>query len=152
MAELFERTGRPPRNCTRIRFRGYSMFPALRPGDTLILDVVAAADCSPGDIVCVAGDDGYTVHRVIAVDRSVNPPRIVTKGDSLPYPDPPTDLPPEGMPRVIMVSRGDRGLIRPRGGRFSAFLSRNNLTVGVIRARIAALVRGAARRAFTLFQ
>ncbi len=151
MTKPFERTGRPLRDYTRMTFGGYSMYPALRPGDTLILDVVSAADCAPGDIVCVAGTDGYTVHRVISVDRSVTPPRIVTKGDSLPYPDPPADLPPEGMPRVVMISRASRGLIRPHGGRLSAFLSRNNLTVGVIRARLAALVRGAARRVFALF-
>ncbi len=116
----------------RIAFQGYSMYPALRPGDTLILDIVAPAHCAPGDIICVPRKQELVVHRIIGVDRSVSPPVVVTKGDNLTYPDPPTAVPPAGIPRVILVSRSDGRLVRLRFGRVMAALSGWNLTTGIV--------------------
>lgn len=127
------------------------MYPALRPGDTLILEVAAAGDCAPGDIVCVTREHGYTAHRIITIDGGAVHPWIITKGDSLTYPDPPVPIPAGGIPRVIMVSRAARGLIRPRRGSLIALLSRANLTTGVVRGRIAGIVRSVRGRLFSLF-
>jgi signal peptidase I len=139
-------------NYRRIIFTGYSMYPALRPGDTLILQHAVADDCAPGDIVCIARENGCVVHRIITVDGSRDFPRIITKGDSLTYPDPPVPLPPEGIPRVIMISRAGRGLIRPRYGSLIALLSRANLTAGIIRGKAAGIFRTARGRLYTLFR
>ncbi len=117
------------------------MYPTLRPGDTLILGTVSAAVCAPGDIVCVPGTQGFIAHRIIRIDRSVSPPTIVTKGDNLTYPDPPTTVPPNGIPRVIMVSRGARGLVRPRFRRLMVALSRRNVTVGILQGRLGKIAR-----------
>lgn len=133
----------------RITFRGYSMYPSLRPGDTLILEIAPAGDCAPGDIVCVGRENEYVVHRIVKIDRSQAPPRITTKGDSLTCSDPPVPLPTDGIPRVVMVSRGTRGLIRPRCGMLTALFSRANLTVGIIKGKIARCVRAARGRLFT---
>lgn len=127
------------------------MYPALRPGDTLVLEVAAADDCAPGDIVCLAREHGYTAHRIITIDRGADHPRIVTKGDSLPRPDPPVPVPSGGIPRVVMVSRDARRLIRPRRKKLTALLSRANLTTGVVRGRIAGIVRSARARLLSLF-
>jgi len=137
---------------TRIAFTGYSMYPALRPGDTLILEIAAPDECAPGDIVCVNRENGYSVHRIIRIDGDAVCREITTKGDSLTYPDPPVPIPPGGIPRVIMVARPSGELIRPRRGRLVALLSRANLTPGVARVRIAYLVRTACGRLFGLLQ
>ncbi len=135
----------------RIAFQGYSMYPALRPGDTLILDTVRPADCAIGDIVCVPRKKELVVHRIIGVDRSVSPPVIVTKGDNLTYPDPPTAVPPGGILRVIMVSRSDRRLVRPRFGGVTAALSRRNLTAGIVKGRLGKAARWIRARSLSLF-
>jgi hypothetical protein len=139
-------------NYTRITFAGYSMYPAIRPGDTLILEIAAARDCALGDIVCVGRENEYVVHRIVGIDRVSAPPRIITKGDSLTYSDRPVPLPADGIPRVVMVSRAYRGLIRPRRGRLTAALSRANLTRGIVRGRIAHIVRKIRDRFVTLFE
>jgi signal peptidase I len=138
-------------NYRRVRFEGYSMYPALRPGDTLILGVIPGADCAPGDIVCVPGMQGLIVHRVIRMDRSVIPPTIVTKGDNLTYPDPPAALPPGGIPRVIMISRRAQGPVRPRFRRLMVALSRRNLTIGILKGRLGKVARWMYGRFLALF-
>jgi signal peptidase I len=135
----------------RIRFDGYSMYPALRPGDTLILDVAPTSDCSIGDIVCIPGRNALTAHRIIVLDRRVSPPVFVTKGDNLAYVDPPVAVPADGVLRVVMVSRGGRRLIRPRFRRLTAALSRRNATVGIIKAALGRAVRRVFGRFLELF-
>jgi hypothetical protein len=136
----------------RITFQGYSMYPVLRPGDTLILDIVSAAECALGDIVCVPGKHELVVHRIIGVDRSTSPPALITKGDNLTYPDPPITFPAGGVFRVIMTSRGARGLVRPRFGRLMVFLSRRNMTIGIVRATIGRAARWMSGRFLAPFQ
>ncbi len=128
------------------------MYPALRPGDTLILEIAAPDDCAPGDIVCIGRENEYVVHRIVKIDRSQAPPRITSKGDSLTYPDPPVQLPTGGIPRVVMVSRAARGLIRPHRGKLTALLSRANMTAGIIKGKIARCVRSARARLFAPVQ
>lgn len=130
---------------TRVIFAGYSMYPTLRPGDTLILETVCVDDCAPGDIVCVGRADGFVAHRIVAIEKGKTGPRIITKGDNLTYSD--SLIPPaETLSRVVMVSRGSRGLVRLRRGAVTALFSRANLTRGIVRGRIGALVRAARRR------
>ncbi len=118
------------------------MYPALRPGDTLILRPVLSGECARGDIVCVPGERNFTTHRVVEINRSSAGPMLITKGDNLPYFDSPIVLPSEGIHRVAMICRPGRGPTRPRFGRTRALLSRNNLTVGIIQGRIGRLIRG----------
>ena len=128
------------------------MYPALRPGDTLVLAQVRPHDIAPGDIVCIPLKSDYTAHRIVDVVRGAGLPAIITKGDNLPYPDPPVTLPKGGILKVVMISRAERGHGRPRFGRLLAVLSRNNLTVGIIKGRIGRSLRGAYGRLSTFFQ
>jgi hypothetical protein len=122
------------------------MYPALRPGDTLIVAQVKGGDIVRGDIVCLPREGGLVAHRVIHVERGADPPMMVTKGDSLTRPDPPVALTNEYVLKVVMVSRNGRGPSRLRLGRIRALLSRKNLTYGIIRGRIGRGVRGVCGR------
>jgi len=78
---------------------GYSMWPALRPGDRLIISTVKAdtgpangGEVSPGlvvgDVVAVSRDGGFVAHRITALKATEGGVQIRTRGDSSMHPDP----------------------------------------------------------------
>jgi signal peptidase I len=69
----------------RLQVTGWSMFPTIWPGDTLVIERIGTDAVREGDIVLFQRDRRFFVHRVITAcsDRSV-----VTQGDSMPLPDP----------------------------------------------------------------
>lgn len=66
---------------------GYSMWPALRPGDRLIISPVSAGP-AVGDVVAIRRDGGFVAHRVTEIMTSDNGLQLRTRGDSSRQPDP----------------------------------------------------------------
>jgi len=68
---------------------GWSMLPAVWPGDTLVVERVSHDQVRVGDVV-VAGQRGrLCAHRVIGTPCDPENPRWITQGDALPAPDRP---------------------------------------------------------------
>ena len=126
-----------------VLFSGYSMYPALRPGDVLVTKKSAANRLVPGVIACMPVGESYRAHRVISVRDDLNGIRIVTKGDNRKVQDEETVLHRQDeIPVVVLVRRGRRRLIRPRGGFIPVFLCRRNMTPGIIMGMMGAFLRG----------
>lgn len=132
-------TSRPaPR---KIKFSGYSMYPSLRPGDTLLTREVPIKEICPGDIVCLKKNDDHVTHRVVRIEREREKTTIITKGDNIIIPDPPISETGGLIKRVVIIKRGKDELIIPRSGKMLATLSRMNLTYGIIKGRGGKVVR-----------
>lgn len=69
----------------RLQVRGESMLPALWPGDSVEIEACDIVNVNGGEIVLVARDQRLFLHRVLTVS---NDGSIVTRGDSMPRPDP----------------------------------------------------------------
>jgi hypothetical protein len=67
----------------RLQALGTSMLPSVWPGDVLSIEHALGKDMVPGDIVLVARDGRFFVHRLIEKDE----PHWITRGDSLPQND-----------------------------------------------------------------
>lgn len=68
----------------RLRVTGWSMFPAIWPGDTLELERTSRDQLSAGDVVLFGRDRRLFAHRIVeSGDHGV-----VTRGDAMPQPDP----------------------------------------------------------------
>ena len=135
----------------RVTFRGYSMYPFLRPGDVLVLAAVEPQFVKPGDIVCLDLGMYSATHRVVDISRSSHTRILILKGDNLPCADRPFSPGSGLLLRLLMIIRGRGRLVRPRFGKLIALLSRNNLTPGIIRGRIGRVVRAVYGRFLTLF-
>ena len=68
----------------RLQALGTSMLPAIWPGDVLCIERKSGAEMVPGDIVVVAREGRFFIHRLIEKRES----GWVTRGDSLPQNDP----------------------------------------------------------------
>jgi len=71
----------------RLRVMGWSMLPAIWPGDTLVVERVESDPISAGDIVLYSRDRRLFAHRVVG--KAVEDAGILTRGDALPQADPP---------------------------------------------------------------
>jgi len=128
----------------QIAFAGHSMYPSLRPGDTLVLRPVPPHEIRVGDILCLPENRAYVAHRVVRMTTSEKHARITLKGDNLaqcPAPiEIPVKIPMETMLyplfKVVLVKRPAKGLITPRFGPILACLSRHNLTYGIIKGKL----------------
>ncbi len=69
----------------RLRALGTSMLPSIWPGDFLSIEGQSSEAIVPGDIVLVARDGRFFVHRLIEKYNF----EWVTRGDSLPHTDQP---------------------------------------------------------------
>lgn len=93
---------------TRLRVRGQSMLPTLRPGDEVLVHPVAVETLAPGDWVALRG--GF-LHRYLGWRKG----RIVTKGDGHRAFDP--AWPPEAvLGRVVEAQRDGRCFYRRTPG------------------------------------
>ncbi|MFT3807505.1 S24/S26 family peptidase [Arenimonas sp.] len=70
----------------RLRVTGNSMLPAVLPGDVLFFKTCPAESLAPGSVVLVRRDGRLFAHRLLAL----TPEGLLTQGDSMPQPDPPT--------------------------------------------------------------
>jgi signal peptidase I len=69
----------------RLQAQGTSMLPAIWPGDVLSIEHKPVQAMVPGDIVLVARQSRFFVHRLIEKRKSC----WITRGDSLPQNDEP---------------------------------------------------------------
>lgn len=125
-----------------LSFAGYSMYPALRPGDILITQKIPAERLCPGDIISYQRKGKCLVHRVIGTKKGTEKrdkcsPEICiqTKGDNMLHRDPEQISARTEYLKVILIRRKKK-LIRPGFGPCLAFLSRHNLTPGIMISRI----------------
>jgi hypothetical protein len=93
---------------------GFSMWPAIQPGDRVILSPCQPADLSAGDVVAARRDGGFVVHRVTEIKRDSAFLLFRIRGDSSMAADPwITELDLAGL--VTSVRRGGKELrIRSR--------------------------------------
>jgi len=71
----------------RLRVTGFSMLPAIWPGDVLTLRRHSGDLVRAGQIVVTLGDGRLTAHRVIFAPGGAGE-RVITRGDSVPSADP----------------------------------------------------------------
>ncbi len=94
----------------RLQALGTSMLPAIWPGDVLSIERAAANDMVPGDIVLVARDERFFVHRLIEKRDC----QWITRGDSLPQNDPAVGE-AQVLGRVSRIHRRNRVIVpQPR--------------------------------------
>ena len=73
----------------RLQVTGWSMLPAVWPGDVLMVEQAKANAVSEGEIVLFVRDRRLFVHRVVTNSHPAAGPQLVTKGDAMPSPDRP---------------------------------------------------------------
>ena len=67
----------------RIKPTGYSMFPAIHPGDIIIIAPVKnRSKLTPGDIVVYKRDSDFVLHRLTDIRHHENNILFFTRGDS----------------------------------------------------------------------
>ncbi|MCI0476261.1 MAG: signal peptidase I, partial [Anaerolineales bacterium] len=78
-------------DAVRFTIPTWSMYPALAPGDQVIVRRARVADLRVGDVVIVKGDASavWVAHRLIARHFVEGTWRLVTKGDNCATADPP---------------------------------------------------------------
>jgi hypothetical protein len=91
----------------RLRAAGWSMLPAVWPGDTLVVEPTAASDVSAGEIVVFSCASRFVAHRVIANRQASENSKIQTRGDAMLQPDPPVSG-GELVGKVVLILRGER--------------------------------------------
>lgn len=70
----------------RLKVNGWSMLPAVWPGDILTIQRAGFAEISVGDTVLFRCDGRFIVHRVVS--KEVPTFTLRTRGDAMPGPDP----------------------------------------------------------------
>jgi signal peptidase I len=100
----------------RLQVTGWSMLPAVWPGDTLVLECVTSDDVSVGDIVLFGRDRRLFAHRV--VKKETRNSGTLTRGDAMPAPDP-VVCKDELLGRVSFILRNGRCIAPSRSLRFS---------------------------------
>jgi hypothetical protein len=97
------------------------MFPAVLPGDVLVVQRKEIGNLVQGDIVLFKRDDRLFAHRIVGRMERNGVPCVVTSGDSLPHKDPPV-FPHELLGRVSSIVRGRRE-ISPKVTLFQKLIS-----------------------------
>jgi hypothetical protein len=97
----------------RLRFpvTGWSMLPAIFPGDTLVIEPARSESVGQGDIVLFRRDGRLFAHRVSGKSGSASDFQIVTQGDGMASPDPPVSS-SQLLGKVSFVER-DRRCLEP---------------------------------------
>ena len=93
----------------RFSATGWSMLPAIFPGDTLMVERVSADQVEVGEVVLVGRNGRLCAHRVISREEDCGKPHWTTQGDSMPMPDPPVKQ-NEVLGRVNYVIRNGKCL------------------------------------------
>lgn len=70
----------------RLRVTGTSMLPSVWPGDVITVRRQSSAELLPGQIVLCYRNQAFVAHRLIEKRDDC----LITRGDSLPYDDPPS--------------------------------------------------------------
>jgi len=102
----------------RLQVTGWSMLPAVFPGDTLVIEPTNTEDMVEGDVVMFSNGRRFVAHRIVARSHSPGRSRVHTQGDAVPRPDSPlaeSDL----LGKVSFVLRKGRCIEQSRRPRFS---------------------------------
>jgi hypothetical protein len=73
----------------RFSATGWSMLPAIFPGDTLMVERVSGDQVNIGEVVLIGRNGRLCAHRIISREENAGRPHWITQGDSMPMPDPP---------------------------------------------------------------
>ena len=90
----------------RFRTKGTSMRPAIRDGETIIVEPVSPADVKRGDVIFCRTDDGVIAHRVVSVKRRAS---FILRGDAMQSCDEPVSA-AQVLGRVVSVERDGRSI------------------------------------------
>ena len=102
----------------RLRVMGWSMLPAIWPGDTLVIERIENGAVSEGDIILFRRDRRFFAHRVVGKSSAAGDAQILTRGDALAQADPPVgdcDL----LGKVTFIIRNGKCIEPTRTPRFS---------------------------------
>jgi hypothetical protein len=101
-----ELAGEVLRSFGALRFTatGWSMLPAIFPGDTLMVERVQPENAAIGDVVLVEREGRLCAHRLVSAVADAENPKWITRGDSMPGPDRPV-LANELLGRVTYLIR-----------------------------------------------
>jgi signal peptidase I len=127
----------------RLRVMGWSMLPAIWPGDTLVLEPVESAGVSEGDIVLFGRERRLVAHRVIA--KSAGDASILTRGDAMPQCDPPVEK-RDLLGKVSLIVRNGKCMEPGKTPRFSARAVSALVRRSEIAARVVVGVHGMRQR------
>jgi len=120
------------------------MYPAIKPGDRLVIQKLESTDYQVGDVLVIPSDQGLIVHRAV---KSLPGPQFITKGDSMASADTAPALVDDVIGKVSLLLRGRRLIAFGSGHREQckqvyAWLSLRNLTWGVLKIKFKQLVLG----------
>lgn len=78
----------------RIRAHGYSMFPAIKPGTTILIEPLCIGGApQPGEIIAVKRNGGLIIHRLVRITTgSSGTTAYIARGDSNMFEDSPVAL------------------------------------------------------------
>ena len=96
----------------RFTATGWSMLPAVWPGDTLLIERIRSGQVRVDDIVLVGRAGRLCAHRVIAASGGPESRQWITQGDGMAVPDPPV-AESELLGRVTYLIRAGRLLKAP---------------------------------------
>ncbi len=92
---------------------GYSMWPAIRPGDAVVIGPWSSGAAAAGQIVALRRDGGFVLHRITDVIMDEGRKLIVTCGDAAARADEPAG--PETVAGIVIsLTRRGRQLPPPR--------------------------------------
>jgi len=96
----------------RIKPTGYSMFPAIRPGDVVVIAPVKNPSIlTPGDIVVYKRDSDFVLHRLTDIRHQEENAFYITRGDSSMNEDLPITA--DRIIAVVTTIETKRGKTRP---------------------------------------
>jgi signal peptidase I len=123
----------------RLQVTGWSMLPAIWPGDTLVLESITSDSVSEGDIVLFSRDRRLFAHRVVT--KNVEHSGMLTRGDAMPAPDP-VVCKDELLGKVSFIMRNGRCIAPSRSLRFSERAIATLVRSSGFAARVAVGVHG----------
>ncbi|MCK4699578.1 MAG: signal peptidase I [Bacteroidales bacterium] len=113
----------------RIKPAGYSMFPAIRPGNIVIITpVINRSKLTPGDIVVFRRDSDFVLHRLTDIRYQEENAFYITRGDSSINEDKPITV--DKIFGVVTTIETKRGKIKPHYHK--VYYYRNRLMVRFI--------------------
>jgi len=77
----------------RIKAHGYSMYPCIKPGSTLLIEPTKLKGFPvPGEIIAVKRENGLVVHRLTKIINQDGISKYIARGDSNAYADKPVNI------------------------------------------------------------
>jgi signal peptidase I len=95
----------------RIEAGGYSMYPLIKPGNSIVIRPVSVGQLKPGMIIAWKRDNDMVVHRLVNIYEVDGVKMFLTRGDSSPVSDDPVKF-EDIAGRVEAIYRSDY-LFRP---------------------------------------